>query len=461
MDYDCIVIGGGPGGYVAAIRAAQLNLKVACVDTNPNLGGTCLNVGCIPSKALLYCTDMYHKSQHELPSIGISYNKLSFDIKKMMQHKNKVVQDNVNGINYLMKKNKITVLTGHASFKDKNTIIVNKKAVTGKNIIIATGSKSIDIPGITIDEKNIVTSTGALSFDKVPSTLSIIGGGVIGLELGIVWSRLGTKVTIIDNADKILANMDNDVSAFVQKLLKTHKIDLQLQSIAETVNKNGNAHKISIKNTANNINSTIDAEKILIAIGRKPNTEGLDLSNVNIQTDQRGFIKVNKNYQTNQDNIYAIGDVIGGMMLAHKAEDEGIAAVEYICNGYGHVNYNAVPAIVYLEPEIASVGQTEKQLKDAKIDYIAAKFPLTANGRARAINAQEGFVKVLTNKNTDEILGCHIVGQNAGDLIQEVIIAMEFGGSAEDIARSSHGHPQMSEAVKEAMLATNKRAIHM
>ena len=463
-DYDLIIIGAGPGGYVAAIRAAQLGMKVACVEKEATLGGTCLNVGCIPSKALLYSSEKYAELLHQTEDHGIKIGKVELDLAKLMQRKEKIVKQLTAGIGFLFKKNKITHINGTASFVDEQNIKVKsskESKLSAKNFIIATGSSSIAIPSIPIDEKSTVTSTGALSLSSVPKTMLVIGGGYIGLEMGSVWSRLGTKVTVVEALDQIVPTMDAEIAAQFMKSLQKQGLEFKL------------SHKvIATKPKTSDVEVTMELTKdkkqikekyniVLMSVGRKPNTEGLNLEKIGIKLNEQKAIEVDHRFKTNVDGIYAIGDVVPGPMLAHKAEEEGIACVEIINGQKTHMNYDTMPAIVYTNPEVASVGKTEEQLKESKTEYKVGKFPFMANGRALTTSATEGFVKILVDKKTDSILGAHIIGHDAGQLIAEIVTAMEFGGSAEDIARICHAHPTTSEAVKEAALNTDRRAIHI
>ena len=464
-DYDLIVIGSGPGGYVASIRAAQLGMKVACVEKEPSLGGTCLNIGCIPSKALLNSSEKFSELNNNISDHGISAEKINFDINKMMQRKNNIVKKLTTGIGFLFKKNKITHLSGQASFVDSKTIKIkndkNERRHTASNYIIATGSTAISIPSISVDEKLIVTSTGALSLNAVPEKMLVIGGGYIGLEMGSVWSRLGAKVTVVEALDRIIPNMDSEIASEFMKTLQKQGIEFKL------------SHKvISTKSNSNDVVVTMESSKdkkqikekyniVLMSVGRKPNTESLNLDKIGIKSNNQNSIIIDKKFKTNIDNIYAIGDVVPGPMLAHKAEEEGVACVEIIKGQKTHINYDNIPAIIYTSPEVASVGKTEEQLKESKIDYTIGKFPFMANGRALTTSASEGFVKILVDKKTDSILGAHIIGHDAGQLIAEIVTTMEFGGSAEDIARICHAHPTTSEAVKEAAMNVAGRAIHI
>ena len=463
-DYDLIVIGAGPGGYVAAIRAAQLGMNVACVEKEDTLGGTCLNIGCIPSKALLNSSEKYMELTKHSEEHGIKVNKVDLDLSKLMQRKEKIVKQLTTGIGFLFKKNKIHHLKGTASFVDKNNIKIKSSkelTVSANNFIIATGSTSILIPKIPVNEKNIITSTGALSLSSIPERMLVVGGGYIGLEMGSVWSRLGTKVTVVETLDRIVPNMDGEVANQFMKSLQKQGFEFKL------------SHKvISAKSNTKDVDVTMESLKdkkqikekfdvVLLSVGRQPNTEGLNLDKIGVELTDQKAIKVNKKFKTNVDGIYAIGDVAPGPMLAHKAEEEGVACVEIINGQEPHINYDSIPAIVYTNPEIASVGKTEEQLKEAKVDYKVGKFPFMANGRALTTSSTEGFVKILVDKKKDSILGAHIMGHDAGQLIAEIVTTMEFGGSAEDIARICHAHPTTSEAVKEAALSVDGRAIHI
>ena len=463
-DYDLIVIGAGPGGYVAAIRAAQLGMNVACVEKEVSLGGTCLNIGCIPSKALLNSSEKYIEFTKHAEEHGIKSEKINLDLSKLMLRKDKIVKKLTSGVGFLFKKNKITHLKGNVSFVDKSNIkIKSSKEITisAKNFIIATGSSAIDIPSIPIDEKNIVSSTGALSLSSVPKTMLVVGGGYIGLEMGSVWSRLGSKVIVIEALDRIVPNMDGEIASQFMKSLQKQGLEFKL------------LHKVlDSKSNTNDVDVTLESLKdkkqikekyniVLLSVGRQPNTEGLNLDKIGVELTNQKAIKIDKQFKTNVDGIYAIGDVAPGPMLAHKAEEEGVACVEIIKGQKPHINYDTIPAIVYTNPEIASVGKTEEQLKELKIEYKVGKFPFMANGRALTTSASEGFVKILVDKKTDSILGAHIIGHDAGQLIAEIVTTMEFGGSAEDIARICHAHPTTSEAVKEAALSVNGRAIHI
>ena len=463
-NFDVIVIGGGPGGYVCAIRSAQLGLKTACIESRGSLGGTCLNVGCIPSKSLLNLSENYNKAKNDFYKQGIELNNVKLNIEKMMLNKEKTVQVLTKGVEFLFKKNKVTYIKGKGVMFSKNDIVVysneEKKSYKTKNVVIATGSQATSLPGIEIDEKNIVSSTGALSFDKVPEKLAIIGGGYIGLEMGSVWSRLGSKVTVIEYLDHITPGMDKEISNEFQKILKKQGIEFKLNSKVTSVSDKKNKVTVDFSDNKTNKLDKFECDKVLVSVGRKPYTEGLNLSKIGVKKDEKGRIEVNKKLQTSIENIYAIGDVIKGPMLAHKAEEEGIAVAEIIAGQAGHVNYNVIPGVVYTSPEVATVGKTEEQLKSEKINYKIGKFPFMANSRAKVNNETEGFVKILADSKTDKVLGVHIIGPHSGDLIAEMALAMEFGASAEDIARTCHAHPTHTEAIKEAALAVDKRPIH-
>ena len=462
-EFDVVVIGGGPGGYVCAIRAAQLGNKTACIESRGALGGTCLNVGCIPSKSLLHASEMYSKAQNEFKHIGINTGALSLDLEKMMDHKAKSVEGLTKGIEFLFKKNKVTYLKGHGSFKNKNTLEVKDSSgsvqeIKAKNIIIATGSSVLSLPNIKVDEDTIVSSTGALSLKKVPKKLIVIGGGVIGLEMGSVWLRLGSEVEVIEYMDHITPGMDREICDNFLKILKKQGMKFHLSTKVLDVKKSSDGATVFVENNGQKMEMTGDI--VLMSVGRKPNTDGLNLEAAGINKDQKGRISIDKKFKTNVDNIYAIGDVIEGPMLAHKAEDEGMAVAEFISGKYGHVNHDTIPGVVYTSPEVAAVGKTEEQLKQAGIEYNVGKFPFMANSRAKINNDADGFVKILADKATDKILGVHMIGPDVGTMIAEVVLAMEFGASAEDIARTCHAHPTLTEAVREAALAVDKRAIH-
>ncbi len=464
-NFDLVVIGGGPGGYVCAIRAAQLGLKTACVESRGSLGGTCLNVGCIPSKSLLNLSENFYKAKKDFNQQGIEIDGIKLNIEKMMSNKNKSVQVLTKGVEFLFKKNKVTYLKGKGVLFSKNDIIVydnkNKKTnIKAKNIVIATGSNVASLPGIEIDEKNVVSSTGALSFDKVPNKLAIIGGGYIGLEMGSVWSRLGSEVTVIEYLDFITPGMDREISNEFQKILTKQGMKFKMQSKVNSVSSKSDSVIINYTDIKNSKEEKIEVNKVLVSVGRKPYTEGLNLSKIGIKKDNKGRIEVNKKLQTSVENIYAIGDVIKGPMLAHKAEEEGIAVAEILAGQAGHVNYDVIPGVVYTSPEVATVGKTEEQLKNENTSYKVGKFPFLANSRAKVNNETDGFVKILADSKTDKVLGVHIIGPHCGDMIAEMALAMEFGASAEDIARTCHAHPTHTEAIKEAALAVDKRPIH-
>ncbi|MBT5571991.1 MAG: dihydrolipoyl dehydrogenase [Alphaproteobacteria bacterium] len=466
QNFDLIVIGAGPGGYVAAIRAAQLGLNVACIDKRKSLGGTCLNIGCIPSKALLQSSEHYEHAQHGLAAHGVKVGKVSFDLDAMMGHKNKVVEDNTKGIEFLFKKNKVTSFHGTARITSATEVDVtseNGDSQTLKTgaILIATGSDSTPLPGLEIDEKQIVTSTGALTLASVPKHLVVVGAGYIGLEMGSVWARLGANVTVIEFLDRITPGMDGEVAKAFQKILEAQGMTFRLGTKVTGAETLKTKVKLSVEAASGGETETIECDTVLVSIGRRPYTNQLGLDEAGITTDERGFIEIDANFQTNVEGIFAIGDCVPGPMLAHKAEDEGVAAAEIIAGETGHVNYDVIPGIVYTWPEVASVGKTEEQLKDDGVDYRVGKFPFSANGRARAANETDGFVKLLADSKTDRLLGAHIIGPDAGTLIHEIVVGMEFGASAEDIARTCHGHPTLSEAVKEAALAVDGRTIHI
>jgi len=464
-NFDLVVIGGGPGGYVCAIRAAQLGLKTACVESRGALGGTCLNVGCIPSKSLLNLSENYHKAKKDFNQQGIEINGIKLNIEKMMSNKNKSIQVLTKGVEFLFKKNKVTYLKGKGVIFSRNDIVVygsnnSRTNIKAKNIVIATGSEVAPIPGIEIDEKNVVSSTGALSFNKVPKKLAVIGGGYIGLEMGSVWSRLGSDVTVIEYLDFITPGMDREVSNEFQKILTKQGIKFKMGSKVNAVISKGSSVTINYTDIKNSREEKIEVDKVLVAVGRKPYTEGLNLSKVGVKLDDKGRIEVNNKLQTSVENIYAIGDVIKGPMLAHKAEEEGIAVAEILAGQAGHVNYEVIPGVVYTSPEVATVGKTEEQLKNENLSYKVGKFPFLANSRAKVNNETDGFVKILADSKTDKVLGVHIIGPHCGDMIAEMALAMEFGASAEDIARTCHAHPTHTEAIKEAALAVDKRPIH-
>ena len=461
--FQAVVIGGGPGGYVCAIRLAQLGLKTACIESRGSLGGTCLNIGCIPSKSLLNLSEEFHKVKN-LSNKGIEVGDIKLNLSKMMKSKDKAVTVLTKGVEFLLKKNKVTYFKGLGSFKSKNQILVkddknNETVLESEKIIIATGSAPVSLPGIEFDEKVIISSTGALSLEKVPNKMVVVGGGYIGLEMGSVWSRLGAEVHVVEFLDHITPGMDKEISQEFMKILKKQGIHFHMQHKVEEIKKNNSGAIIKTKDKDGNTKE-FTCDVVLISVGRKANTEGLNLEKVGIELDNKNRIKTDKNFQTNLNNVYAIGDVIAGPMLAHKAEDEGIAVAENIAGQSGHVNYETIPGVVYTTPEVAAIGKTEEQLKQNKISYKIGKFSFMANSRAKAIDDTEGFVKILADEKTDKVLGAHLIGPHAGELIAEIGIAMEFGASAEDIARTCHAHPTFSEAVKEAALSVDKRAIH-
>ena len=462
-NFQVVVIGGGPGGYVCAIRLAQLGLKTACIESRGSLGGTCLNVGCIPSKSLLNLSEEFHKVQN-LSNKGIEIGEVKLNLPKMMKNKDKAVTILTKGVEFLFKKNKVTYFKGTGSFKSKNEIIIkdenNKETqINSEKIIIATGSVPVSLPDIDFDEKVIISSTGALNLSKVPKKMVVVGGGYIGLEMGSVWSRLGAEVHVVEFLDHIISGMDKEISMEFMKILKKQGINFHMQHKVDKITKDNSGATI-LMTDKNGSKKDLKSDVVLISVGRKPNTNGLNLEKIGIETDDKKRVKTNKSFQTNLDNIYAIGDVITGPMLAHKAEDEGIAVAENIAGQSGHVNYDTIPGVIYTTPEVASIGKTEEQLKEKNIEYKIGKFSFMANSRAKAIDDTEGFVKILADKKTDKVLGAHLIGPHAGELIAEIGIAMEFGASSEDIARTCHAHPTFSEAVKEAALSVDKRAIH-
>lgn len=457
---DLIVIGAGPGGYVAAIRAAQLGMSVLCVEKRTTLGGTCLNVGCIPSKALLYSSHKFEEVSHGLEGHGIKVDKPILDLQKMMERKTKVVEQLTGGIEYLFKKNKIIRVVGDARFLSAQEIAIGNEKWHARHILIATGSESASLPGIKINEKNIVSSTGALSLAQVPEKLVVVGGGYIGLEMGSVWRRLGSHVTVVEFMDRLVPLMDHELGEALQKSLIKQGMDFKLSTKVSGVKEKGKKLLVEIGSLSGK-SETLDADVVLVATGRKPFTSGLDLEKIGIALNEKGFVVVNEHYETSVSGIYAIGDVIPGPMLAHKAEEEGIAVVENIMGQAGHVNYGVIPAVIYTDPEVASVGKTEEELKGEEQPYKVGKFPFLANSRAKAVGEIEGFVKILAHPRTDLVLGVHIIGPDAGTLIAEAALAMEFSASSEDIARTCHAHPTLNEAVKEAALAVENRAIHV
>ena len=466
MSYDVVVIGAGPGGYVCAIRAAQLGMKVAVVEKRKTLGGTCLNIGCIPSKALLYASEMFEEAAHGLAPLGVVVAAPKLDLAAMMRHKDDTVAANVNGVAFLFKKNKIDSVLGEGFVAGPGKVGVkgengNQKTLESKAIVIATGSDVARLPGVEIDEKTIVSSTGALSLPKVPKKLIVVGAGVIGLELGSVWRRLGAEVTVVEFLDRILPGMDSDVAKSFQRILAKQGIEFKLGSKVTALTKAADGCTVTIQPAAGGAEETGFADVVLVCIGRVPYTEGLGLEGARVALDAKQRIVVDPHFMTNVPGIYAIGDVIAGPMLAHKAEDEGVAVAEILAGKAGHVNYDVIPNVIYTAPEVASVGKSEDELKMAGIAYTVGKFPFMANGRAKVNRTTDGFVKVLADATTDRVLGVHIIGANAGELIGECAVLMEFGGSAEDLARTCHAHPTLSEAIKEAAMAVDKRAIHM
>jgi len=459
--FDVIVIGGGPGGYVCAIRAAQLGLKTACVEKRETLGGTCLNIGCIPSKALLQSSENFYEASESFKDHGILIEGIKLDLARMQARKSEVVSANVKGVEFLFKKNKVAWLKGEAKITAPGNISVDGKTYAAKHIVIATGSESIPLPGVTVDEKHIVTSTGALELDKVPEKLVVIGGGYIGLELGSVWNRLGTEVTVVEFLDRLVPGMDGEVGKTFERLLAKQGLKFKLGTKVTGATTTDSGVDLTIEPATGGTPETLHANVVLVSIGRRPYTNNLGLDEIGVIRNDRGFIKTDPHYGTNIEGLYAIGDVIPGPMLAHKAEEEGVACAELIAGQAGHVNYGVIPGVVYTFPEVASIGATEEKLKTEGIAYNVGKFPFTANGRARAMGATEGFVKILADKTTDKILGAHIIGPDAGTLIAEIATAMEFGASAEDVARTCHAHPSLNEAVKEAALAVEGRALHI
>ena len=457
-NYDVIVIGSGPGGYVCAIRCAQLGLKTAIVEGRDTLGGTCLNVGCIPSKALLHASHSYHEATHNFDKMGLIINNPKIDFDKMQNYKNDVISQNTKGIEFLLKKNKIDWLKGWAKIVNKNQVTVGENTHDTKNIIIASGSEPSTIPNVEIDENRIVSSTGALSLSKIPKSMIVIGAGVIGLEMGSIYSRLGTDVTVIEYMDHITPGMDLEISKNFQRTLKKQGLKFIMGAAVKSANSTKTKANVIYKKADAEIK--IEAEIVLVSTGRKPFTNGLNFLEIGGELTERGQIKTNNKWQTSVEGIYAIGDAIAGPMLAHKAEDEGMAVAEVIAGKHGHVNYDVIPGVIYTTPEVANVGKTEEELKDAGIDYKVGKFSFMGNGRAKAVFQGEGFVKLLADATTDRILGCHLIGPAAGDLIHEICVAMEFGASAQDIAMTCHAHPTFSEAMREAALACGDGAIH-
>ncbi len=459
--FDVIVIGAGPGGYVCAIRAAQLGMKVACVEKRATLGGTCLNVGCIPSKALLHSSEHFEEANHKLAEHGVMLGQVSLDLAKMQARKGEVVSANVKGIEFLFKKNKVTWLKGEGRVAAPGKVAVAGTTYDTKHIVIATGSESTPLKGVEVDEKQIVTSTGALELEKVPGHLVVIGGGVIGLELGSVWRRLGAEVTVIEFLDRIVPTMDAELGKQFERVLTKQGLKFKLKSKVTAAVKGPDGVTLTVEPAAGGTPEQIKADIVLLAIGRRPYTANLGLAEAGVALDERGRVKTDGHFATNVPGIWAIGDVIAGAMLAHKAEEEGVALAEHLAGQKPHVNYDAIPGVVYTWPEVASIGKTEEELKAAGVAYKVGKFPFTANGRARAMGHMDGFAKILADKATDRVLGAHILGPEAGTLIAEIAVAMEFGASAEDIARTSHAHPSLNEAVKEAALAVDGRALHI
>ncbi|MGA9412176.1 MAG: dihydrolipoyl dehydrogenase [Roseobacter sp.] len=459
--YDVIIIGSGPGGYVCAIRCAQLGLKVACVEGRETLGGTCLNVGCIPSKALLHASHMLHEAEHNFAAMGLKGKSPSVDWKQMMAYKDDTIGQNTKGIEFLFKKNKVEWLKGWGSIPEIGKVKVGDEIHEAKNIIIASGSEPASLPGVEVDEKVVVTSTGALELGKIPKKMVVIGAGVIGLELGSVYARLGSEVTVVEFLDVITPGMDGEVQKAFQKMLKKQGLNFIMGAAVQKTESTKTKAKVHYKLRKDDSEHVLDADVVLVATGRKPFTEGLGLDALGIKMSKRGQIEVNATWETSVPGIYAIGDVIDGPMLAHKAEDEGMAAAEQVAGKHGHVNYSVIPGVIYTHPEVANVGHTEESLREAGHDYKVGKFSFMGNGRAKANFAGDGFVKIIVDKTSDRILGAHIVGPAAGDLIHEICVAMEFGASAEDLAMTCHAHPTYSEAVREAALACGDGPIHM
>jgi dihydrolipoamide dehydrogenase len=461
-DFDVIVIGGGPGGYVAAIRAAQLGMRVACVEKRATLGGTCLNIGCIPSKALLQSSEKFAEAGHAFAAHGVKIGNLALDLPTMMARKDKVVAANTGGVDYLFRKHKIERVTGAAAFTSPGTLLVDGKTeMKAKSFIVATGSESMSLPGVPVDEKTILSSTGALSLDSVPKHLVVVGGGYIGLEMGSVWQRLGAEVTVVEFLDRIVPNMDSETGAALQKVLAKQGFKFRLGTKVASASQAKGGVTLSLEPAKGGAAETLKADAVLVSIGRRPYTDSLGLEKAGVALDNKGRVIVDRRFATNVPGIYAIGDVIAGPMLAHKASEEGVALAEILAGQHGQVNYDAIPAVIYTAPEVASVGKTEEELKAAGIAYKTGKFPFTANARARANGDTEGFVKVLADAVTDRVLGVHIIGPDAGTMIAECVVAMEFAASAEDIGRICHAHPTLNEAVKEAALAVGGEAIHI
>ncbi|HSZ90117.1 MAG TPA: dihydrolipoyl dehydrogenase [Acetobacteraceae bacterium] len=456
--FDVIIIGSGPGGYVCAIRAAQLGMKVACVEKRATLGGTCLNIGCIPSKALLQSSEEFHHAAHALKDHGVLVDSVKLDLARMQARKAEVVTANVKGVEFLFRKNKVTWLKGTGRITAPGKVDVDGTAYDAKCVVIATGSESVPLPGVEVDEKQIVTSTGGLELDRVPGHFVVIGGGYIGLELGSVWLRLGAQVTVVEFLDRIVPTMDAEVAKAFERILTRQGMKFRLGMKVTGVRKGNDGVTLTIEPAKGGAAEDLKADIVLLSIGRRPYTDGVGAG---VELDERGRVKTDTHYATNVPGIYAIGDAIAGPMLAHKAEEEGVALAEILAGQAGHVNYRAIPGVVYTWPEVAAVGQTEEELKAAGTAYSVGKFPFTANGRARAMGETDGFVKLLADKATDRLLGAHIIGPDAGALIAELVTAMEFGASAEDVARTCHAHPTLSEAVKEAALAVAGRALHV
>jgi dihydrolipoamide dehydrogenase len=464
--YDLVVIGAGPGGYVCAIRAAQLGLKVACVEKRETLGGTCLNVGCIPSKALLQASEKFEEASHGLAAFGVKVGKVELDLKALMAHKEKTVKSNVDGIAFLFKKNKVDWIKGAGKIAGAGKVEValnagGTQSLAAKAIVIATGSEVASLPSLKIDEKKIVSSTGALELAEVPKSMVLVGGGVIGLEMGSVWQRLGAKVTVVEFLDRIMPGMDGEVSKQMQRILTKQGMAFKLSTKVTAAKVGPKGVSLTLEPAAGGASETLETDIVLVAVGRRPYTDGLGLKEAGVAVDDKGRVAIDGHFQTNVPGIYAIGDAVAGPMLAHKAEDEGTAVAEILAGQHGHVNYDAIPSVVYTWPECAAVGKTEEQLKAEGTAYKIGKFPFTANGRARAMNATDGFVKILADKTTDRVLGVHMVGPVVGEMIAEATLVMEFGGSAEDIARTCHAHPTLTEAVREAALAVDGRPIHI
>jgi dihydrolipoamide dehydrogenase len=459
--YDLVIIGAGPGGYTAANRAGQLGLRVACIEKDAALGGTCLNVGCIPSKALLQASEKFHEAGHGLAAFGVKVGKVELDLAAMMGHKDKVVDANVKGVEFLFKKNKVEWVKGAARIAGAGKVVVGDRTLETKNIVIATGSEVAPLRGIEIDEKRIVSSTGAIALPEVPKSMVVIGGGYIGLEMASVWQRLGTKVTVVEFLDRILPGMDGEVSKQMQRIMAKQGLEFRLSTKVIGAEKVDLGVALTLEAAAGGNKENMLVDVVLVAVGRRPHVEGLGLKEAGVALDDKGRVATDGHFATNVKGIYAIGDVIAGPMLAHKAEDEGMALAEILAGQKPHVNYDAIPGVVYTWPEVATVGKTEEQLKTEGVAYRIGKFPFMANARARAMNMTEGFVKILADKTTDRVLGVHIIGPNAGDLIAELALAMEFGASSEDIARTCHAHPTLNEAVKEAALAVDGRPIHI